>query len=144
MAMAAIKTAEEIARLDAIFAEIEAEERGETVVAAQPPRTIAEERLMNQSAKQIVANAKGMLKDGSFKTKWEKVLAKTLIQVVENCSIVEKKQISLLNTELNTLRNFVTAVDTRLQKAQKAAKEQDNHHYYKIFAECVKTLLDSI
>ena len=144
MAMATIKTAEEMARLDAIFAEIEAEERGETVVAAQPPRTTAEERLMNQSAKQIVANAKGMIKDGSFKTKWEKVLAKTLIQVVENCSIVEKKQISLLNTELNTLRNFVTAVDTRLQKAEKAAKEQDNHHYYKIFAEGVKTLLDSI
>ncbi len=142
--MATIKTAEEMARLDAIFAEIEAEERGETVVAAQPPRTTAEERLMNQSTKQIVANAKGMIKDGSFKTKWEKVLAKTLIQVVENCSIVEKKQISLLNTELNTLRNFVTAVDTRLQKAEKAAKEQDNHHYYKIFAEGVKTLLDSI
>lgn len=144
MAMATIKTAEEMARLDAIFAEIEAEERGETVVAAQPPRTTAEERLMSQSAKQIVANAKGMLKDGSFKTKWEKALAKTLIQVVEDCSIVEKKQISLLNTELNTLRNFVTAVDTRLQKAEKAAKEQDNHHYYKIFAEGVKTLLDSI
>ena len=144
MAIAAIKTAEEMERLDAIFAEIEAEERGETVVAAQPPRTTAEERLMSQSVKQIVANAKGMLKDGSFKTKWEKALAKTLIQVVEDCSIVEKKQISLLNTELNTLRNFVTAVDTRLQKAEKAAKEQDNHHYYKIFAEGVKTLLDSI
>lgn len=144
MAMATIKTAEEMARLDAIFAEIEAEERGETVVVAQPPRTTAEERLMSQSAKQIVANAKGMLKDGSFKTKWEKALAKTLIQVVEDCSIIEKKQISLLNTELNTLRNFVTAVDTRLQKAEKAAKEQDNHHYYKIFAEGVKTLLDSI
>lgn len=144
MAMTTIKTAEEMARLDAIFAEIEAEERGETVVAAQPPRTTAEERLMSQSAKQIVASAKGMLKDGSFKTKWEKALAKTLIQVVEDCSIVEKKQISLLNTELNTLRNFVTAVDTRLQKAEKAAKEQDNHHYYKIFAEGVKTLLDSI
>lgn len=144
MAMATIKTAEEMARLDAIFAEIEAEERGETVVTTQPPRTTAEERLMSQSVKQIIANAKGMLKDGSFKTKWEKVLAKTLIQVVEDCSIIEKKQISFLNTELNTLRNFVTAVDTRLQKAEKAAKEQDNHHYYKIFAEGVKTLLDSI
>ena len=144
MALAKIKTEEERARLDAIFAEIEAEERGETVVAAQPSRTTAEERLMSQSAKQIVANAKGMLKDGSFKTKWEKVLAKTLIQVVEDGSIIEKKQLSLLNTELNTLRNFVTAVDTRLKKAEKAAKEQDNHHYYKIFAEGVKTLLDSI
>ena len=38
----------------------------------------------------------------------------------------------------------VTDVDTRLQKAEKSAKEQDNHHYYKIFAEGVKTLLDSI
>ena len=49
-----------------------------------------------------------------------------------------------MNEEINILRNFANAVDNRLQKAEKAAKEQDNHHYYKIFAECVKTLLESI
>lgn len=32
----------------------------------------------------------------------------------------------------------------RLQKAEKAAKEQDNHHYYKIFAECVKEMLEKL
>lgn len=53
-------------------------------------------------------------------------------------------RIAPMNDELNVLRNFATAVDIRLQKAEKAAKEQDNHHYYKIFAEGVKTLLESI
>ena len=47
-------------------------------------------------------------------------------------------ELKVIDVELNTLRNFATAVDIRLQKAEKAAKEQDNHHYYKIFAECVK------
>ena len=32
----------------------------------------------------------------------------------------------------------------RLEKAEKAAREQDNHHYYKIFAEGVKALLQSL
>lgn len=49
-----------------------------------------------------------------------------------------------MNEEINILRNFANAVDNRLQKAEKAAKEQDNHHYYKIFAQGVKTLLNSI
>lgn len=51
---------------------------------------------------------------------------------------------SLMNAELNILRNFATAVDTRLQKAEKAAREQDNHHYFKMFADSVRGLLDRI
>ena len=49
-----------------------------------------------------------------------------------------------MNEELNILRNFANAVDNRLQKAEKSAREQDNHHYFKIFAEGVKTLLEKL
>ena len=49
-----------------------------------------------------------------------------------------------MNEELHILRNFANAVDTRLQKAEKSAREQDNHHYYKIFAYGVKELLEKL
>ena len=49
-----------------------------------------------------------------------------------------------MNEEMNILRNFVQGVSARLEKAEKSAREQDNHHYYKIFAEGVKGLLEKI
>ena len=33
-----------------------------------------------------------------------------------------------------------TKVICRLEKAERAAREQDNHHYYKIFADSVRKL----
>lgn len=142
MAMATIKTAEEMARLDAIFAEIEAEERGESV-AVEDTRTQGQidednrrariDRIANLETKEFIGNLKANIGNNAFTTRWEKILSQFIMN-----------RLAPMNEELNILRNFVTAVDTRLQKAEKAAKEQDNHHYYKIFAEGVKTLLDSI
>lgn len=142
MGMATIKTAEEMARLDAIFAEIEAEERGESVAVAdartqeqidEDNRKAKINRIANADMKEFIGNVKANIDNGAFKTKWEQILSQFIMT-----------RMAPLNEELNILRNFVTAVDTRLKKAEKAAKEQDNHHYYKIFAEGVKTLLDSI
>lgn len=142
MAMATIKTAEEMARLDAIFAEIEAEERGESMAVAdartheqidEDNRKAKINRIANADMKEFIGNVKANIDNGAFKTKWEQILSQFIMT-----------RMAPLNEELNILRNFVTAVDTRLKKAEKAAKEQDNHHYYKIFAEGVKTLLDSI
>ena len=143
MPLAKIKTEEERARLDAIFAEIEAAERGELFETEAPeahaPAISAEQRLESQDVKQIVGNAKCMLKDDAFKTKWERVLAKTLIKVTET-----PDELGKLHAELNVLRNFVNAVERRLENAESTAREQDNHHYYKIFAEGVKGLLEKI
>lgn len=142
MAMAKIKTEEERARLDAIFAEIEAIERGE-IPAKADERTqeqVAEDnrkakidRLVNLDTNEFLGNVKANIGNGAFKTKWEKILSQFIVE-----------RIAPMNTELNVLRNFADAVDIRLQKAEKTAKEQDNHHYYKIFAEGVKTLLEAI
>lgn len=142
MPLAKIKTEEERARLDAIFAEIEAAERGELFEPEpqqDPQKSTKELRLESQDVKQIVGNAKCMLKDDAFKTKWERVLAKTLIKVTET-----PDELGKLHAELNVLRNFVNAVERRLENAESAAREQDNHHYYKIFAEGVKGLLEKI
>ena len=142
MAPAKIKTEDELARLDSIFAEVEAAERGETL---EPAKTRTQEqidednrrtkidRLSSLERKEFLGNVKSIAGNDGFKTKWERILSQFILN-----------QLAPMNEEINILRNFANAVDNRLQKAEKAAKEQDNHHYYKIFAEGVKTLLESI
>ena len=142
MAMAKIKTEEELARLDSIFAEVEAAERGETLEPAETRtqeqidednRRAKIDRLSSLERKEFLGNVKSIAGNDGFKTKWELILSQFILN-----------HLAPMNDELNVLRNFATAVDIRLQKAEKAAREQDNHHYYKIFAEGVKTLLESI
>lgn len=142
MALAKIKTEEERARLDAIFAEIEAMEQSEElpVTDSRTQEQIDEDnrkakinRIANADMKEFIGNVKANIGNGAFKTKWEQILSQFIIT-----------RLSPLNDELNILRNFAKAVDTRLQKAEKTAKEQDNHHYYKIFADGVKELLDGL
>lgn len=142
MAPAKIKTDEELARLDRIFAEVEAAERGEAMEPAdtrtheqidEDNRRAKIDRLSSLERKEFLGNVKSIAGNDGFKTKWERILSQFILN-----------QLAPMNEEINILRNFANAVDNRLQKAEKAAKEQDNHHYYKIFAEGVKTLLDSI
>ena len=142
MPLAKIKTEEERARLDAIFAEVEAAERGETQepVDTRTQEQIAEDnrrarinRLASLERKEFIGNVKSIAENDGFKTKWERILSQFILN-----------QLAPMNDEINILRNFANAVDNRLQKAEKAAKEQDNHHYYKIFAECVKGMLEKL
>lgn len=142
MAMAKIKTEEELARLDSIFAEVEAAERGDTLEPAETRtqeqidednRRAKIDRLSSLERKEFLGNVKSIAGNDGFKTMWERILSQFILN-----------QLAPMNDEINILRNFANAVDNRLQKAEKAAREQDNHHYYKIFAEGVKTLLESI
>lgn len=142
MALAKVKTAEEIARLDRIFAEVEAAEHGESAPEAdtrtqqqidEDNRRAKIKRLANLETKEFIGNVKANIGNGAFTTRWEKILSQFIMD-----------RIAPMNEELNTLRNFATAVDIRLQKAEKAAREQDNHHYYKIFADGVKSLLEAL
>lgn len=142
MALAKIKTEEERARLDAIFAEIEAMERGEPLPVAdsRTPAQVSEDnrrakidRLANSDLKEFIGNVKSNIGNGAFTTKWEIILSRFIVN-----------RLAPMNEELNILRNFADAVDIRLKKAEKSAREQDNHHYYKIFAEGVKQLLEKL
>ena len=139
--MKQIKTEEERARLDIIFAEIEAErttnerpDNGQTQVQIdEANRKSKIDKLANLERKEFIGNVKSIIGNDGFKTKWEKILAKFILN-----------SIAPMNEELNLLRNFTTSVSQRLENAERSAKEQDNHHYYKIFAEGVKTLLEKL
>ena len=139
--MKQIKTEEERARLDIIFAEIEAErttnerpDNGRTQVQIdEANRKSKIDKLANLERKEFIGNVKSIIGNDGFKTKWEKILAKFILN-----------SIAPMNEELNLLRNFTTSVSQRLENAERSAKEQDNHHYYKIFADGVKTLLEAL
>lgn len=142
MAPAKIKTEEELARLDRIFAEVEAAERGETAPEADPRtqqqidednRRAKIKRLANLETKEFIGNVKANIGNGAFTTRWEKILSQFIVN-----------QLAPMNEEINLLRHFAQGVSQRLEKAEKAAREQDNHHYYKIFADGVKSLLEAL
>lgn len=148
-----INKEEQRARLDEIFAQVEAELNGIPFVPQPRSRNQHEQDELNRQAKemrlkaqehnQMVSNASSMLKDGAFRTMWERVLAEKYVDLYNS---IPKKAINLgnMNTELNLLRNFSNAVALHLERAERSAREQDNHHYYKIFTETVKGLLDKL
>lgn len=148
-----INKEEQRARLDEIFAQVEAELNGIPFVPQPRSRNQHEQDELNRQAKemrlkaqehnQIVSNVSSMLKDGAFRTMWERVLAEKYVDLYNS---IPKKAINLgnMNTELNLLRNFSNAVALHLERAERSAREQDNHHYYKIFTETVKGLLDKL
>lgn len=76
---------------------------------------------------------KNIVGNGGFTTKWERILSQFILN-----------NIAPMNEEINLLRNFAQGVSQRLEKAERSAREQDNHHYYKIFADGVKTLLEAL
>jgi hypothetical protein len=142
MPLAKIKMEEERARLDAIFAEIEAMDRGESAPETdtrtqqqidEDNRRAKIDRLSSLERKEFLGNVKSIAGNDGFKTKWERILSQFILN-----------QIAPMNEEINVLRQFVTSVSSRYEKAEKAAREQDNHHYYKIFADGVKTLLEAL
>jgi hypothetical protein len=141
MALAKVKTAEEMARLDAIWAELEAhKDELEEPMQARPQAEIDDEnrkakirRLSSLERKEFLGNVKSIAGNDGFKTKWEKILSQFILN-----------NLAPMNEEINLLRNFAQGVSQRLEKAERSAREQDNHHYYKIFADGVKTLLDAL
>ena len=142
MALAKVKTAEEMARLDAIWAEIEAhkDELEEPKPDTRPQVEIDEEnrkakirRLSSLERKEFLGNVKSIVGNGGFTTKWEKILSQFILN-----------NIAPMNDEINLLRNFAQGVSQRYEKAERSAMEQDNHHYYKIFADGVKKLLEAL
>lgn len=142
MPLAKINTEEERARLDAIFAEVEDSESGDVLepVDTRTQAEIDEEnrkakilRLSSLERKEFLGNVKSIVGNGGFSTKWEKILSQFILD-----------NLSPMNEEINLLRNFANGVSQRYEKAERSAREQDNHHYYKIFADGVKSLLEAL
>ena len=59
---------------------------------------------------------------------------------VEPSDVYLKSEVDEAIAELNRLSNFAMAVIQRLENCERTAREQDNHHYYKIFADSVRKL----
>lgn len=142
-------------RMERLFDEVEAElypERAQTVTQPTVPQKVTDElnriakekRLLAQDHIQMVSNAQQMLKINAFRTKWERVLAEKYVELYNIVLPKKEDHLGYINTELNVLRNFATAVDIHLTRAERTAREQDNHHYYKIFAETVRALLQKL
>ncbi|MBQ0168111.1 MAG: hypothetical protein KBT02_13480 [Treponema sp.] len=153
--MAQINTDEERARLDEIFAQVEqelyyADHPEEKPQVKTQKETDAEnfERSVsaqtNQSPEQIVGNIRQYIRNDCWKTKREKVLGLAYLKLYEEEIQSFKAQRGQIRAELECYRNFVKAVSTKLENAERTAKEQDNHHYYKIFADSVKKLIDNL
>ena len=125
-----------------IEAEQEAAERGETPTETdtrtqeqrdEDNRRAKIDRLVNLEIKEFIGNVKANIGNNAFTTRWEKILSQFIMD-----------RLGPMNEELNVLRNFTKSVSTRLEKAERTAREQDNHHYYKLFAEQVKALLEKL
>lgn len=134
-------------RMNRIFDEIEAERLG--IVPPKPEPTIAEIQAQNRKARidrlsamdpaMFVGNVTKMLEDGAFKTPWEIILANQCKRLFSLGKIPGQ-----LNSEITVYRNFVSALITDLEHATELAREQDNHHHYKVFADRVRKLLEKL
>ena len=161
--MTAIKTEEERARLDELYALVEAEmdhsagsgetpEKAEAGKGKEPfDNTRSDEgvrRFKNSfpdnPPKDVAVNVRCFIHNGLLVGRREKYLAAHYLKLYEDVFrgvMSEKREI---RCELNRLSFFATSVINRLENAERAAREQDNHHYYKIFADSVRKLADKL
>lgn len=143
MALARIKTDEERARLDAIFAEIEAMERGEIPQKedSRTPAQVAEDnrrakidRLANADLKEFIGNVKANIGNNAFTTKWEKILSQFIVA-----------RLAPMNAELNILRQFALSVcNNHVHFAELVKKDPGNYNHYKTFFDRVAKLTDHL
>lgn len=142
MPLAKIKTEEERARLDAIFAEIEAAERGELFQCDERTQEQVDEdnrkakidRLANAEMKEFIGNVKANIGNNAFNTKWEKILSKFIVE-----------RMAPLNEELNILRHFALSVcNNHDHFAELVKKDPGNYNHYKSFFDRVAKLTEHL
>ena len=141
--MTAIKTEEERARLDELYALVEAENAAAEAETEKPEPTKPTKEKSTEPPSSIAGNLRTLLREGNI-TKREKWIASNYIALYETHIPEMMKDAARMRAELNRLSNFAMAVIQRLENCERTAREQDNHHYYKIFAECVKEMLEKL
>ena len=141
--MTAIKTEEERARLDELYALVEAENAAAEDETEKPEPTKLTKEKSTEPPSSIAGNLRTLLREGNI-TKREKWIASNYIALYETHIPEMMKDAARMRAELNRLSQFAMAVIQRLENCERTAREQDNHHYYKIFAECVKEMLEKL
>lgn len=141
--MPKIDTEAERERLDRIFDEIAGK------MPEEPKNTQKEidfenrrariDRLSSQEPAEFVASVDDRIRQKSFRTDAEEILCRQY----QNLFRLSKVP-GYLNAEVNLYRHFVAGVIAELDRCTVLAKEQDNHHYYKVFADYVRKHLEKL
>ena len=150
--MTAIKTEAERARLDELYALVEAEmdhSAGSGEMPEEPKKTQKEidyenrrariERLSSQEPSEFIASVGDRIRTNAFKSDLEEILCRQY----QNLFRLSKVP-GYLKAEVNLYRQFVSGVIAELDRCTELAKEHDNHHYYKVFADYVRKHLEKL
>lgn len=97
------------------------------------------DRLSSQEPAEFIANVNDRIRQKAFRTDAEEVLCRQF----QNLFRLSKVP-GYLNAEVNLYRHFVAGVIAELDRCTGLAKEHDNHHYYKVFADYVRKLADKL
>ena len=150
--MTAIKTEEERARLDELFALVEAEMDHSAGSGEMPEETKKTqkkidyenrrariERLSSQEPSEFIASVGDRIRTNAFKTDLEEILCRQYQNLFRLSNVP-----GYLKAEVNLYRQFVSGVIAELDRCTGLAKEQDNHNYYKVFADYVRKHLEKL
>ena len=148
MMPAAVNTDLERERLDEIFAQVEAELNGELPLPSERnagtnanASDMARAKRKAETAAErefpaVYGNVQGYIRDDVFKTRRERFLALAYAKLYE--------AYASMKPEYELYKMFTVNVSTRLDAATRTAREQNNHHYFKIFADYVARLLEKM
>ena len=141
--MTKIDRAAERERLDLIFDEIAGK------IPEEPRKTQKEiddenrrariDRLSSQEPAEFIASVNDRIRQKAFRTDAEEVLCRQF----QNLFRLSKVP-GYLKAEVNLYRQFVSGVIAELDRCTGLAKEQDNHNYYKVFADYVRKHLEKL
>ena len=131
MALAKVKTAEEMARLDAIWAELDAhkDELEEPNPNTRSQAEIDEEnrkakirRLSSLERKEFLGNVKSIAGNEGFKTKWEKILSQFILNNIapmnEEIDKARMKYINDCEKACKEMSTKIATLETELEQHQ--------------------------
>jgi len=131
------------ARIDRLFDEITGkmpeEPRKTQKEIDEENRRARIDRLSSQDPAEFVASVDDRIRTKAFKTDWEEILCRQYQKLFKLAKVP-----GYLNAEVTLYRHFVAGVISELDRCTGLAKEQDNHHYYKVFTDYVRKHLEKL
>ena len=97
------------------------------------------DRISSQEPAEFIASVDDRIRTKAFKTDWEEILCRQYQKLFRLSKVP-----GYLNAEVNVYRKFVSGVIAELDRCTGLAKEHDNHHYYKVFADYVRKHLEKL
>lgn len=97
------------------------------------------DRLSSQEPAEFIAIVNDRIRTNAFKTDLEEILCRQYQNLFRLSKVPGQ-----LNAEVNLYRHFVAGVIAELDRCTGLAKEHDNHHYYKVFADYVRKHLEKL